>query len=137
MFSGAIRMTVQPPKKTVLRRRQSLTATVEALLNGISMVVLAYVIAIRFHETFRLVDLYAVLALLIAMAVTYDALGVYRRHSGLLSKSINITKAWSISFSFVLVCGYFLRSLNDFFPPGEVALFAAAGLVIQLIIHWF
>jgi putative colanic acid biosynthesis UDP-glucose lipid carrier transferase len=119
----------------MLRRRQSLSATFEAFLTGVSVVALAYILARHFSGAFRLLDLYAVLALLAVMTVVYDKLGVYRRHFGFLAKSFNITKAWSMSLAFVLTCGFFLGILDDYYCPQEVALFASLGLGIQLIVH--
>ena len=130
-------MTKPPPTKSLLRRRQSLNATLEAFLTGVAVVALAYGTATYFNGAFRLLDLFAVLTLLAAMTVTYDHIGVYRRHTGLVVKSIIITKAWFISLGIVLTCAYFLGILTDYYPPQEVMFFAASGLLIQLSIHLF
>jgi putative colanic acid biosynthesis UDP-glucose lipid carrier transferase len=129
------KVAAPPSKKALLRRRQSLSATIEATLHGASVVILAYVLALQSSGAFRLFDLLFVLALLAAMAVTYDAVGVFRRHAGLLSKALHLLKAWLLSIVFVSGCGLLLGFPADFHSSGEIALFAAAGFAIQVIIH--
>lgn len=125
----------QPPRKSILRRRQSLSADIEAFLSGLSIVVLFYSLAIHVLGSFRLLDLLTLLTLLAAMTITYDGFGVYRRHSGFASKIFNLLRAWSLSIAGVLVCAYFLGLLDIFYSRSAVGTFFVVGFLLQVAIH--
>jgi putative colanic acid biosynthesis UDP-glucose lipid carrier transferase len=122
------------PGKSILRRRQSLSSDIEAVLGGSSVILLSYLWSLYDVGAFRVLDLLWLLSLLAAMTLTYDMLGVYRRHAGLPRKIFNLTRAWTLAFGMVLVLAYALGMLPLFSRAHLGGLFFA-GLFVQLLLH--
>ena len=122
------------PPKSILRRRQSVSADVEAFLDGLAVAILGYVLTVHYVGTPRLIDLLALLSLLAAMTVSYDGLGIYRRHGELLSKTLRLARAWFLSFAIVVVISYATGVLGHF-NRDHMAIFFVTSFIAQLLLH--
>jgi len=127
-------LTHKPPSRSILRRRQSLSADIEAALGGSSVIVLGYFLSVHYAGEFRLFDLLMLISLLAAMIFSYDALGVYRRHSDLPSKTLLLARAWVLSFAIVLMVFYATGIIYDF-GRDHIGMFFVSGFLVQLALQ--
>lgn len=128
-------MNYKRPPKSILRRRQSLSTDLEALLDGLAVIALSYFSTVYYVGNFRLVDLLVLLSLLAAMTVTYDAVGLYRRHGQLTAKVLRLARAWSLSFGIVVLLSY-VTGVLGYFARVHISVFFFAGFMIQALVHF-
>ncbi len=127
-------MTNLQPPKSVLRRRQSLSADAGALIDGISVIGLSYFLSYHYAGAFRVPDLLLLLSLLAAMTVVYDKIGIYRRYGGPVKKIVSLAQAWGLSLATVVIIGFATGALNHF-SRAHIGALLVSGFVIQLAFH--
>ncbi len=128
-------MTFQPGgNRSILQRRSSASNTVQAALDGISVLGVSWCL-INYHIGY-LTPAYVIMLLLLigSLAVVYDHYAIYRSNAGLTLKAFKLFKAWTATFAF-LVAMAFLTKQSEQYSRLLVAEIFIFGFLIQLILH--
>jgi len=123
------------PPKSILKRRGSISTSVQALLDLVVVMGLALLL-IR-QQVGGLTAEYSVLLLLLAMGMlfAYDQFGVYRSNSSFARKALTHFKAWSLAFGFLLVVGFATKQ-TDAFSRLLLAQLYVAGYLLQVLLQY-
>jgi putative colanic acid biosynthesis UDP-glucose lipid carrier transferase len=124
--------------RSVLQRRSSLINTVQALLDGLAVLGIAY--ALVYEQIGSLTQDYLLLILLLmgAMAVVYDHYAIYRSNVNLTGKAFRLFKAWTLSFFFLMMMGFLTKQSGDYsrLLVGQLYVIGYfAQLLLHLLIH--
>ena len=123
------------PPKSILKRRGSISTSVQALLDLVVVMGLALLL-IR-QQVGGLTAEYSVLMLLLAMGMllAYDQFGVYRSNSSFTRKALTHFKAWSLAFGFLLVVGFATKQ-TDAFSRLLLGQLYVAGYLLQVLLQY-
>lgn len=124
----------QSAQRSVLQRRNSVSQSLQTLLDGTTAVGLAYYL-ITYHIGTVTAE-YTVFVLLMVggMAVAYDHYGIYRSNANFTRKALKLFKAWTLVF-LVLVLLAFATKQSETFSRLLVGQLYVAGFAIQLATH--
>ncbi len=120
--------------KPLLRRRDSQSKTVQAFLDGVSIIGIFWVLV---YSSFGEIDLHYTIFLLLFMGVSgivYDNLAIYRSNANFMAKALNLLKAWTLSFLIVLLVA-FLSKESATYSRFILITFFIAGYFAQLVLH--
>jgi len=121
-------------QKSVLQRRNSISNTIQAGLDGVAVLGIGYWL-IDYHIG-RLTPEYTVLLLLMmgALAVVYDHYAIYRSNANFTRKTFTLFKAWTISFAFLIMLA-FLTKQSASFSRLLVGQLYVLGFIAQILLH--
>lgn len=122
-------------RRSLLQRRNSISHSLQTLLDGSVVLGLAYYL-ITFHIGTVTAE-YTVFVLLLigGMAVLYDHYGIYRSNANFTHKALNLFKAWSLVF-LMLVLLAFATKQSETFSRLLVGQLYVGGFLIQLSLHF-
>ncbi|MCU7867938.1 MAG: undecaprenyl-phosphate glucose phosphotransferase [Candidatus Thiodiazotropha sp. (ex Lucinoma borealis)] len=126
---------VQHSDRSLLQRRNSLTTSLQAFLDGIAVIVLILALPIVFNGTLTMHYIVLALSLLGSMAVIYDRMNIYRHHGTMTKKALKLLKAWSSAFAFLLLLA-FLTKNTELYSRTVVLLLYVLGYLAQASLHF-
>lgn len=126
----------QVSERNLLRRRNSLSTSLQAGFDAVAISALVYLHSIFLQEAITMPYILMTLLLLGAMAVVYDRFSIYRSYNGLSEKALRLGKAWSLSFLILLLIG-FLSKQSDIYSRIFMGSLFISGYFIQLAGHFF
>lgn len=124
----------QGRSRSLLQRRNSLSNTFQALLDGFLVVTLSVVLSLVYQGVLTTQYMIMAVVLLGLMAVVYDRFGIYRLHGGMTKKLLTLGKAWSIAFSLLFLLAFLTKS-TDLFSRVIVSLLYVLGYLFQVAGH--
>jgi putative colanic acid biosynthesis UDP-glucose lipid carrier transferase len=122
-------------ERSLLQRRNNLTTPFQALLDGISVIILVVSLSIVFTGTFSMPYMVFALCLLGGMSVIYDRMNIYRHHGTMTKKALKLLKAWSSVFAFLVVLA-FLSKNSEIYSRLVVFSVFILGYPAQVILHF-
>lgn len=121
-------------QRSVLQRRNSLSNTLQTLLDGASVIAITCAL-VQYHIGSLTPDYVIMLLLLMGiLAVVYDQFGVYRYNTNFTTKAMTLFKAWTASFC-LLVAIAFLSKESEAYSRELVAELYLLGFVTQAAFH--
>ena len=93
----------QSYKRSLLQRRNSLSNSFQALLDGLLVIMLTVALSYLYQDALTTQYMILAVTLLGFMAVVYDRFGIYRLHGSMTRKLMTLGKAWSISFALLFL----------------------------------
>jgi len=122
-------------QRSLLQRRKSLTTTLQALIDGLIVLLTVYYAFYNAQGFIDTIDAVFMITLLAIMGVTYDQMGIYRQFGGLIRSARKLFFAWSVSFAITLFIFIMAQYFDQFSRPVLSAVFmiAFAG---QLLNRW-
>jgi putative colanic acid biosynthesis UDP-glucose lipid carrier transferase len=120
--------------RSILQRRSSVSNTLQAILDGLAVLVVAYLL-IGIHIGEITTD-YTIMVLLLlgALSVAYDHYAIYRSNVNLTRKVYALFKAWVASFAFLFILA-FLTKQSEHYSGVLVGQLFLAGFASQLVLH--
>lgn len=120
--------------RSVLQRRSSISNTVQAGLDGLAVMGIAYWL-IDYHIGL-LTSEYIIMLLLMmgVLAVVYDHYAIYRSNANFTRKAVTLFKAWTISFSLLLIFA-FLAKQSEGYSRLLVSQLYVLGYLAQILLH--
>jgi putative colanic acid biosynthesis UDP-glucose lipid carrier transferase len=120
--------------RSVLQRRSSISNTVQAGLDGLAVLGVAYWL-VDYHIG-ELTAEYTIMILLLmgALAVIYDHYAIYRSNANFTRKVYTLFKAWTATFAFLFIMA-FLTKHSEQYSRLLVGQLFIAGYVSQLLLH--
>ncbi|MCU0763182.1 MAG: undecaprenyl-phosphate glucose phosphotransferase [Hydrogenophaga sp.] len=125
----------QRPPRSILKRRGSISTALQAVLDGVAVMVLGYVLIDRYTGQVTSEYLVLLLLLLVGMVLVYDHFGLYRSNSGFARKALTLFKAWTLVFAFLLAVGFAVKQ-TDFFSRVVLGQLYLTGYGVQLLLHF-
>ena len=120
--------------RPILQRRDSLSKTLQATLDGFAVIGLAWwLISIKIGQ---LTPKYAIMVLLLigVMAIIYDQLGIYRSNASFTHKVLKLFNAWTLSFAFLLFLAFATKQ-TEYFSRVLVFNLYLLGFLVQLLLR--
>ncbi|MEW8082454.1 MAG: undecaprenyl-phosphate glucose phosphotransferase, partial [Candidatus Thiodiazotropha endolucinida] len=99
-------LEVKQTDRSLLQRRNNLTTSLQAFLDGLAVVILILALPLLFHGKLTSHYIILTLALLGSMSVIYDRMNIYRHHGTMTKKAFKLFKAWSSAFAFLLLLAF-------------------------------
>ena len=123
-------------QRSLLQRRKSLTSTIQAMIDGAIVLGSVYFVLYNTRGFISALDAVFMVTLLAVMGLTYDQMGIYRRHGGLINNLRKLFLAWAASFAVTLFIFIMAQYYAEF--PREILLTifvaACAGQMIARLI---
>lgn len=120
--------------RSVLRRRSGMSGTVQAGLDGLAVIGIAWGL-INYHVGAITPEYMIMLLLLLgSIAITYDQMAVYRTNRSYTQKALVLFQAWTLSFLGLTLLG-FLTKQGDNFSRLLMAQLYGAGLGAHAVLH--
>jgi putative colanic acid biosynthesis UDP-glucose lipid carrier transferase len=128
-------LDVKHTDRSLLQRRNSLTTTLQAFLDG--MVVVILILTLPFSLKGELTSHYIILALALlgSMSVVYDRMNIYRHHGTMTNKALKLLKAWSSAFAILLLLA-FVTKYTETYSRTVVLLLYVTGYLAQVCFHF-
>lgn len=128
-------MSVVPGgKRSVLQRRSSISNTIQAGLDGMAIIGVAYWL-IEYHIGLLTAEYIIMLLLLLgALAVVYDHYAIYRSNANFTIKAFTLFKAWTVTFAFLVMMA-FLTKQSEQYSRLLVGNLYVAGYAVQVLLH--
>ena len=128
-------------QRPLLQRRKSLTTTFQALIDGLIVLLTAYLSFSYFQTGFvNALDTIFLVILMATMGITYDRMGIYRLYGNFLKSAQNLFFAWSISFAISLFIFIMANYFEQLSRPALTAIFAISftgQLINRLLLMGF
>ncbi len=128
-------LEVKLSDRSLLQRRNNLTTSLQAFLDGLSVVLLILSLPLIFHGELSYHYIILALVLLGSMAVIYDRMNIYRHHGTMTNKAFKLLKAWSSAFAFLLLLA-FLSKYTETYSRIVVLLLYVLGYLAQVCLHF-
>lgn len=121
-------------QRSVLQRRSSISNTIQAGLDGLAVIGIAYWL-IDYHIGL-LTPEYTImlLAMMAVLAVVYDHYAIYRSNASFTRKALTLFKAWTLSFAFLIMLA-FLTKQSEVYSRLLVAQLFVLGYFAQILLH--
>jgi putative colanic acid biosysnthesis UDP-glucose lipid carrier transferase len=121
------------PRSTVIRRRSSI-ADMQAVLDGLVVVGLCYMLISRHIGALTAQYSVFVFLLLCALGLMYDVFGIYRTNANFTRKALDLLQAWALTFCILIALGFLTKQAESFsrLLLGQLFLY---GYVYQLLLH--
>ena len=100
--------------RSILQRRSSVSNTLQAILDGLAVLGVAYLL-IGIHIGEIKTD-YTIMVLLLlgALSVAYDHYAIYRSNVNLTRKVYALFKAWVASFAFLFILAFLTKQSEHY-----------------------
>jgi putative colanic acid biosynthesis UDP-glucose lipid carrier transferase len=121
--------------RSLLQRRKSLTATLQAMIDGLIILLTVYYAFYFAQGLFNTFDAVFMITLLAITGVTYDQMSIYRQHGGLIRSTRKLLFAWSTSFAITLFIFIMANYFDQFSQPVLGTIFAVS-FAGQLANRW-
>jgi putative colanic acid biosynthesis UDP-glucose lipid carrier transferase len=120
-------------KHAVVERRSSVT-DVQAILDGVVVVGLCYLLITRHIGALTAQYTVFVFLFLCMLGVLYDLFGIYRRATNFTRKALDLLQAWSLTFFLLIALGFVTGQAESFsrLLLGQLFLF---GYLFQVTLH--
>ncbi|MET0005645.1 MAG: undecaprenyl-phosphate glucose phosphotransferase [Candidatus Thiodiazotropha sp.] len=128
-------LEVKQSDRSLLQRRNSLTTSLQAFLDGLAVVILILALPLLFHGKLTSHYIILALALLGSMSVIYDRMNIYRHHGTMTKKAFKLFKAWSSAFAFLLLLA-FVTKYTETYSRAVVLLLFVLGYLAQVSFHF-
>jgi putative colanic acid biosynthesis UDP-glucose lipid carrier transferase len=93
--------------RSVLRRRSGISGTVQAGLDGLAIIGIAWGL-IRYHIGMITPEYMIMLLLLLgSIAITFDQMAIYRTNRSYTQKALVLFQAWALSFLVLTLIGFY------------------------------
>jgi putative colanic acid biosynthesis UDP-glucose lipid carrier transferase len=122
-------------QRSLLQRRKSLTTTLQAMIDGLIVLLTVYFAFYNVQGFFSTIDAVFMITLLAIMGVTYDQMSIYRRFSGLIRSARKLLFAWSISYAITLFI-FIMAHYFDQLPHPVLGVIFAISFAGQLANRW-
>jgi len=121
--------------RAVLKRRSSISNTLQAGLDGLAVIVITLGL-VHWHFGELSKD-YALLLLLLMgiLAVVYDRYALYRTNSNFTTKAFVLLKGWTITFLILLLLA-FLTKQTETYSRALIGQLFVLGFLAQAFLHW-
>jgi putative colanic acid biosynthesis UDP-glucose lipid carrier transferase len=124
--------------KRLLQRRSSLSQTIQQFLDSITVIgVTLGLVQLHHNDIGGKTTPYIIMLLLLLgiLAVTYDKFAIYRSNNDFLEKSINLLKAWTLTFLLLIVFA-FLTKQSHIYSRYLIGQIFVIGYFTQLLINF-
>ncbi|MBT2990635.1 MAG: undecaprenyl-phosphate glucose phosphotransferase [Candidatus Thiodiazotropha sp. (ex Ctena orbiculata)] len=128
-------LDVKQTDRSLLQRRNSLTTSLQAFLDGLAVVILIIALPLLFHGNLSSHYIILALALLGIMAVIYDRMNIYRHHGTMTKKALKLLKAWSSACAFLLLLA-FVTKYTETYSRSVVLILFVLGYLAQVSLHF-
>ena len=128
-------LEVNQTERSLLQRRNSLTTSLQAFLDGLAVIILILALPLVFHGELSSHYIILALALLGSMSVIYDRMNIYRHHGTMTKKAFKLLKAWSSAFAFLLLLA-FVTKYTETYSRSVVLLLFVIGYFSQVSLHF-
>jgi putative colanic acid biosynthesis UDP-glucose lipid carrier transferase len=128
-------LDVKQTERSLLQRRNSLTTSLQAFLDGLAVVILILALPLLFHGELTYHYIILALALLGSMSVIYDRMNIYRHHGTMTKKAFKLLKAWCSAFAFLLLLA-FVTKYTETYSRIVVLLLFVVGYLVQASLHF-
>ena len=120
-------------KPAVIQRRSSIT-DVQAVLDGLVVVGLCYLLIDRHIGALTAQYTVFVFLLLCTLGLLYDAFGIYRKNTNFTRKARDLLEAWSFTFFILIALGFVTKQAESFsrLLLGQLFVF---GYLLQILMH--
>ncbi|MES9980318.1 MAG: undecaprenyl-phosphate glucose phosphotransferase [Candidatus Thiodiazotropha sp. 6PLUC5] len=126
---------VKQTERSLLQRRNSLTTSLQAFLDGLAVLVLILALLFTLHGELTNQYIILALALLGSMSVIYDRMNIYRHHGTMTKKAFKLLKAWSSAFAFLLLLAFATKHTETYSRTLVLLLFVT-GYFVQVFLHF-
>lgn len=121
-------------RKAVLQRRSSISNAIQAGLDGLAVIGLAWLLVEYHVGVFTAEYLVMLLLLMGILAVAYDHHALYRSNRSFTGKALALFRAWTIGFAVLLLIA-FVTKQSAYFSRLVVGELYVLGLLAQLLLH--
>jgi putative colanic acid biosynthesis UDP-glucose lipid carrier transferase len=128
-------LDVKQSDRSLLQRRNTLTTSLQAFLDGLAVVILILALPFLFHGELSYHYIILALVLLGCMSVIYDRMNIYRHHGTMTKKAFKLLKAWSAAFAFLLLLA-FVTKYTETYSRVVVLLLFVLGYLAQAGLHF-
>jgi putative colanic acid biosynthesis UDP-glucose lipid carrier transferase len=128
-------LDVKLSDRSLLQRRNTITTSLQAFLDGLAVVILIFALPYLFHGELSHHYIILALALLGSMSVIYDRMNIYRHHGTMTKKAFKLLKAWSAAFAFLLLLA-FVTKYTETYSRLVVLLLFVVGYLAQVSLHF-
>lgn len=120
-------------RSAVIRRRSSI-ADLQAVLDGLVVVGLCYMLISRHIGALTARYTVFVFLLLCTLGLMYDVFGIYRKNANFTRKALDLLQAWSLTFVVLIALGFLTKQAESFsrLLLGQLFLY---GYVYQVLLH--
>lgn len=120
-------------KPAVIQRRSSFM-DVQAVLDGLLVVSLCYLLVTRQIGALTAQYTVFVFLFLCTLGLVYDVFGIYRRNTNYTRKALDLLQAWSLTFFLLIALGFVTKQAESFsrLLLGQLFLF---GYIGQALLH--
>lgn len=127
-------LDVKQTERSLLQRRNSLTTSFQAFLDGLAVLILIVGLLFALHGELTNQYIILALALLGSMSVIYDRMNIYRHHGTMTKKAFKLLKAWSSVFAFLLLLAFATKH-TEAYSRTLVLLLFVSGYFVQVGLH--
>lgn len=120
--------------KSLLQRRSNFGSSFQAAADGLSIILLTWVLVLRHIGFFSYDYVILLLTLMGSMALVYDNFNVYQFTDKFGKQSLQLFKAWTLAFVGLILLG-FLTKQSTLYSRSLVLELYISGFLIQLLIH--
>ncbi|MES9851871.1 MAG: undecaprenyl-phosphate glucose phosphotransferase [Candidatus Thiodiazotropha sp. L084R] len=128
-------LDVKQTERSLLQRRNSLTTSFQAFLDGLAVLMLILILLFTLHGELTNQYIILALALLGSMSVIYDRMNIYRHHGTMTKKAFKLLKAWSSAFAFLLLLAFAAKH-TETYSRTLVLLLYVIGYFVQVGLHF-
>ncbi len=125
----------QTNSKTLLQRRSSLSNMIQQVLDGAAVIGIAWGLIVHYIGGLYSPYMNLILVLLVVMALTYDRFAIYRSNAHFVDKTLNLLKAWTVTF-LVLVVLAFLTKQSAIYSRYLIGQLYVIGFLTQIMLHF-
>ncbi len=122
------------PRRSVLRRRSKVGATLQAALDSIAIIALGVLLIYAHMGVITREYLMLLLLHLAILAIVYDQMAIYRSNTSKTAKAFSLFKAWVVTFLVLALIGFLAKQGQEFSRLFLIQFFLL-GVSLQVCIH--
>ncbi len=130
-------MAYRKNTRAILQRRNNLSNKIQQLLDGMAVIGVTWGL-VQYHYFYiggiSSPYMMMLLVLLGILAITYDKFAIYRSNGSFLDKAIDLLKAWTITFLFLIVLA-FLTKQTEIYSRYLMGELYVIGYFAQISLH--
>ncbi|WP_160152894.1 undecaprenyl-phosphate glucose phosphotransferase [Microbulbifer sp. ALW1] len=123
------------PRRSALRRKDDLSSTALAALDGVVIIAIAWGLVRLNVGTLTTEYLSMMLLLLAGLAVSFDHLAIYRSNRRFSVRVFNLFKAWTLTFLLLISVG-FAFNISESYSRTVVAQLYVLGIIFTALLHY-
>src|SRR5687767_5465373 len=121
-------------KPAVIQRRSSIT-DLQAVLDGMVVVGLCYLLITRHIGALTAHYTVFVFLLLCTLGLVYNSFGIYRKNMTFTRKALDLFQAWTLTFAILIALGFLTKQTETFSRMLLGQLFVS-GYLFQAALHY-